>query len=73
MSTSINAPITWVETVGQLSLPEKADRRLSHLMDLNNEGQLTASERAELESLAEMSERIALVRAEALHLLGQKP
>ncbi len=34
---------------------------------------LTEAERAELEGLAEMSERISLVRAQALHLLGRKP
>ncbi|MFT5524187.1 MAG: hypothetical protein ACI9HK_002138 [Pirellulaceae bacterium] len=42
-------------------------------MDRNNEGQLTPSEFEELESLVEMSESLALVRAEALRLLGRKP
>ena len=42
-------------------------------MDRNNEGLLTESERDELESLIEMSELIALVRAEALRLLGREP
>jgi len=73
MSTTIIAPIAWVETVGQLSLPAKADQRLLQLMDSNNEGLLSETERAELESLVEMSERLSLVRAEALHLLGQQP
>lgn len=31
------------------------------------------ADRADLESLVELSERLSLVRAEALHLLGRKP
>jgi hypothetical protein len=56
-----------------LRLPEQADQRLQDLMDRNNEGQLSDSERADLAALAELSERLSLVRAEALHLLGRKP
>lgn len=73
MSSVVPAPVDWVESVGRLRLPAKADRRLQDLMDRNNEGRLTGQERAELESLVEMSETISLVRAEALHLLGRKP
>lgn len=40
-------------------------------MDLNNEGRLTQGEREELEALAELSEQLALVRAEALEVLGR--
>lgn len=72
MST-IDAPLEWVETVGNLRLPSRANQRLQELMDRNNEGLLTEVERADLESLAELSERLSLVRAEALHLLGRKP
>jgi hypothetical protein len=73
VSSTIDAPLEWVETVGSLRLPPKANRRLQELMDRNNEGVLTESERADLESLVELSERLSLVRAEALHLLGRKP
>ncbi len=73
MSTSIPAPAEWVETIGELRLPMKADVRLQQLMDLNNEGRLTSVERGELEALAELSERLSLVRAEALQLLGREP
>ena len=73
MSSTIDAPLEWVEGVGNLRLPPRADRRLQELMDRNNEGLLTEAERADLESLVELSERISLVRAEALHLLGRKP
>ncbi|MDZ7620454.1 MAG: hypothetical protein U1E05_25915 [Patescibacteria group bacterium] len=71
MSSAIEAPQRWVETVGDLRLPPRADRRLQELMDRNNEGLLAEVEREELESLVELSERLALVRAEAPHLLGQ--
>ena len=73
MSSTVVAPVEWVETVGRLRLPAKADVRLQQLMDRNNEGELTAAEREELESLAELSESLSLVRAEALLLLGRKP
>lgn len=72
MSSTIEAPQEWVETVGDLRLPPRADRKLQVLMDRNNEGLLTEAEREELESLVELSERLALVRAKALHLLGRK-
>ena len=68
MSSTIDAPLEWV-----VRLPPKADRRLQELMDRNNEGLLTETERADLESLVELSERISLVRAEALHLLERIP
>jgi hypothetical protein len=73
VSTTIDAPLEWVESVGSLRLPPKADQRLQELMDRNNEGLLTDIERADLESLVELSERLSLVRAEAIHLLGRKP
>jgi hypothetical protein len=69
----ISAPSDWVESVSKLRLPTRADRRLSELMDRNNEGQLNADELAELEALVEMSEELSLVRAEAIRLLGRKP
>lgn len=73
MSTTVEAPLEWVESVGNLRLPPKTDQRLQELMDRNNEGLLTEDQRADLESLVELSERLSLVRAEALHLLGRKP
>lgn len=73
MVTTIDAPLQWVENVATLRLPEQADRHLQQLMDRNNEGLLTDQERKELAALAELSEHLSLVRAEALHLLGRKP
>jgi hypothetical protein len=69
----IPAPVDWVESVSQLKLPAKTDRRLQELMDRNNEGRLDDDEPAELEPLVEMSESLSLVRARALHLLGRNP
>jgi hypothetical protein len=73
MVTTIDAPLQWVETVATLKLPDQADKHLQYLMDRNNEGKLTDRERNDLAALAELSERLSLVRAEALHLLGRKP
>jgi hypothetical protein len=42
-------------------------------MDRNTNGELTPEEEEELEALVELSETIALVRAQALRLLGRKP
>ncbi|NLX98745.1 MAG: hypothetical protein GXY83_21510 [Rhodopirellula sp.] len=69
----ISAPVDWVESVSELRLPAKADRRMQELMDRNTEGQLTEDECVDLESLVELSETLALIRAEALHLLGRTP
>jgi hypothetical protein len=69
----VSAPAEWVEFVSELRLPPKTDRRLQELMDRNNEGVLNESERAELESLVEVSETLSLARARALQLLGRQP
>ena len=73
MSFTIAAPLDWVQAVGNLHFPLKADRRLQELMDRNTEGLLEPSEREELEALVELSEQLALVRGEALQILGKRP
>jgi hypothetical protein len=73
MSSVISAPIDWIESVSSLKLPARADGRLQELMDRNTEGQVNQAERAELETLVELSESLSLVRAEAFHLLGRLP
>ena len=73
MSAVISAPLHMVEAVAALRFPATADRRLQLLMDRNNNGALSADEREELESLTELSEKISLVRADALALLGREP
>lgn len=73
MNTTIPAPTEWVATIGELRLPSKTDIRLQQLMDRNNEGNLSPLESEELEALVELSERLSLVRAKALQLLGRGP
>lgn len=72
-SAVVQAPLTMVESFADLRLPPQADRLLQRLMDRNTESALTPEEREELEALVELSERIALVRAQALQLLGRVP
>ena len=73
MGRTIDVPQRWVEDIATLVLPEKANQHLQQLMDRNNEGLLSDQERTGLAALVELSERLSLVRAEALHLLGRKP
>jgi len=73
MDSLIAAPVDWIESLGNLRFPSKADHRLQELMDRNNEGLLSEGEREELEALAELSERLSLVRAKALQILGKSP
>lgn len=73
MDVTVDAPLQWVESITALRLPDQTDQRMQDLMDRNNEGQLSPQEQADLAALAELSERLSLVRAEALHLLGRKP
>jgi len=73
VSAVVAAPLHMVEAVAALRFPAVSDRRLQLLMDRNNEGALGPDERDELQSLAELSEAISLVRADALALLGRRP
>lgn len=72
-STTIAAPLDWVEAVGKLHLPSTADSRLQKLMDRNNEDLLGQSELEELAALVELSEKLRLVRGEAWQILGKRP
>jgi hypothetical protein len=73
MSAVVEAPLELVESVAGMRFPAKTDARMQFLMDRNTNGQLTPSEREELESPVELSESLALVRAQALRLLGRSP
>jgi hypothetical protein len=73
MNLVVEAPVEMVEAVAALRLPPRGDRRLQLLMDRNTNGNLTAEQKEELEALVELSETIALLRAQALHVLGRKP
>lgn len=70
---TVEAPLEPVEALAALRFPPKTDTRLQGLMDRNTEGRITEAEREELEALVELSERLALLRAQALRLLGRKP
>jgi hypothetical protein len=73
MSSTIAAPVDWVEAVGNFHFPAKADHRLQELMERNNEGLLQESEREELEALVELSEELSLLRGRALQILSKQP
>ena len=73
MSGEVPAPRSLLESVADMRFPAKTDERLTWLMGRNTEGQLTTTERDELESLVELSQTISLVRAEALRVLGRQP
>jgi hypothetical protein len=73
MTAMLETPVEFVESLASMRFPAKTDRRLQELMNRNTNGDLTVSERDELESLAELSETMSLFRGRALHLLGRKP
>ncbi len=73
MSTMIETPVELIESFAAIRFTPKADARLTALMDRNTEGRLSDSEREELEALSELSERMSLLRAGALRLLGRTP
>ena len=70
---TVAASEEWVESVSTLRLPDWADDLLQKLMDANNEGRLSSEQRCQLASLAEWSESLSIMRAEALKLLDRKP
>ena len=72
-SATLPAPVAWVRSVSELRLPASTDRRLTALMDRNTEGTLTPADREELVALIDVSESLALVRADAYGLLGAAP
>jgi hypothetical protein len=73
MSAVVEAPVELVEALAELRFPPKTDAWLQELMDRNTEGRLTEPEREELEALVELSERMAILRAQALRVLGRRP
>ncbi|WP_425618780.1 hypothetical protein NA78x_002496 [Anatilimnocola sp. NA78] len=69
MNAIIPTPREFVETLSQFRFPPVTDAHLQTLMDLNNDGKLSPTQREELAGLVEMSETMSLVRAQALDLL----
>lgn len=70
MNAVIPTPRELVEALSEFRFPPRADVHLQQLMDQNNDGLLTPAQREELEGLVEMSESMALFRAQALKLLA---
>ncbi len=71
MGDELRIPREFMEELAGLRFPARSDKRLQDLMDRNNDGRLSQTEREELESLVEMSESISLTRARALRFLGR--
>lgn len=71
MGPVILIPREMVEAVSELRFPPQADAHLRRLMDLNNNGLLSAAQRNGLEGLVEMSQSLSLLRAAALKLLAE--
>jgi hypothetical protein len=69
MSAIVAAPREFLEAVAALHMPIAVNKRLHVLMDRNNDGDLTDEERNELKAVADLSEQMSLVRAEASRLL----
>ncbi len=72
MGAIVSVPREVLESLKAFRFPPKLDKRMQVLMDRNNEGLLTAPEREELEGLVELSEDMALQRAQ-VHVLLQQP
>jgi hypothetical protein len=66
------APSDPIRFLAKVRLPVETDARMQWLMDRNTEGNLTPSEREELETLVKLSETMALARATALKRLGEQ-
>jgi hypothetical protein len=71
VSKTIETPIELLEDLCELRFPSGNDARMQLLMDRNNEGLLTTQEREELAGLVEVSQRLSLLRASALRVLGR--
>jgi hypothetical protein len=67
------ALIDFVESVANMRFAPNVNARLQELMDRNTNGQLTASEKEELATLAAVSEQMSLIRGQAFVLLGRTP
>ncbi len=72
MSKTVEAPSDFMEELADFKFPPSTQRRLTQLMDKNNEGTLTAEEREDLKALVEISERMALLKGRAMLILGRK-
>ena len=71
MSQTIEVPLELLEEVAHLEFPPSTQQTLARLMDMNNEGQLSAEEREELQALVDLNERVSLLKGRAKLLLKE--
>ncbi len=69
MGAMVPVPREALEALTAFRFPSKLDRHMQGLMDRNNDGLLTPGERDELEGLVELSEDLAIQRAQVQSLL----
>ena len=69
MGAIVPVPRDALESLTAFRFPAKLDKHMQQLMDRNNEGLLTPSEREELEGLVELSEDLSLQKAQVERLL----
>lgn len=73
MRANGETPVDVLKDVADLSFPPATEARMTYLMDRNNEGLLSSTEREELAALVNWGHRISLLRARALVVLGHRP
>ena len=73
MIAEAESPADLLKDVADLSFPPETEARMVQLMDRNNDGLLTETERDELAALVKWGHRLSLLRARALLILGRKP
>ncbi|GEM_PF-6099611 len=61
-----------LKELAEFKFPRATQRRLTRLLDLNNDGELSSEQRHELRALAELSEQIAILKGQAMLVLGRK-
>ncbi|MBI4616723.1 MAG: hypothetical protein HY720_24135 [Planctomycetes bacterium] len=69
MASTIEAPRDLIQAFAQLCLPRTAQARLDLLMEKNNEGTISDSEREDLRALVDLCQTIAELRGRARILL----
>lgn len=71
MGPTIETPVDFLEEMANFAFPSSTQEKLDDLMDKNNDGKLTDSEKNELKALVELNERVSLVKARARLILKE--
>lgn len=69
----MQVPRDLLEQVANMRFDDQLNARLQDLMDRNNFGRLSDSERAELSHYARLNQMMTILRGRALIALGQRP